>query len=328
VVLDVVGSIPTSRPSISPAKTAGVNRAHSCTAIPYASNVSRFSFSVLHRAGLRRAHLAHPIIRDIARLLCRKRIIPLELLIGAPVNTTFRVAIDGLAFRYRLDADDIFGSRLFWSGASAFEPDTVPLFVKYARTAPRVIDVGAHTGFYTLLAAAANPACELISFEPFAATFGRLRENLAVNNLGGRCVALESAVSDKAGTAFLHVPDDKSMVAVDATAGNIPVTTTPLDAIIPRDGNTRVVKIDVEGHELAVLRGMEETLADSHPVIFFECNPGGPAASIDRFLRSKNYRIFSIVKGNVRELRRLVPEDIPHQHHNFLALSSQDCTTL
>jgi FkbM family methyltransferase len=298
------------------------------TIISYASNVPGFPFRIMHRAGLRRTHFTRPVICDMARLLCRIRLIPVEFLIGAPVNTTFRVAVEGLEFRYRLDSDDIFGSRLFWSGASNFEPDTVPLFVKYARTAPRIVDVGAHTGFYTLLAAAANPACEIISFEPFAATFRRLTKNIEVNNLSTRCSALETAASDKSGTASLRIPDDKSMVAIDPATGTSPIATTPVDAVIPRDGRTRLVKIDVEGHELAVLQGMTEILIDSHPVIFFECNPGGQASLIDQFLRGKGYRIFSIVHGDIRELQHLIPEDIPRQHHNFLALCSQDYLAL
>jgi hypothetical protein len=73
---------------------------------------------------------------------------------------------------------------------------------------------------------------------------------------------------------------------------------------------------------------MTEILIDSHPVIFFECNPGGQASLIDQFLRGKGYRIFSIVHGDIRELQRLIPEDIPRQHHNFLALCSQDYPAL
>jgi FkbM family methyltransferase len=232
------------------------------------------------------------------------------------------VNVEGLRFQYDLEGDDVFGSALFWCGASGFERDTVPLFVEYAKNADRIVDVGAHTGFYTLLASVANPGCEVMSFEPLPATFKRLMNNIRLNQLGARCLPLEAAVSDRVSKTLLSVPMDKTMTFIDAGAGTVPVCTTTLDDVIPRDGKTKLVKIDVEGHESAVLNGMNRTLIDSRPTIFFECNPGGPAADIEDFLRSHSYRIFSIVNGHRKELQRLIPEDIPHKHHNFLAMPS------
>jgi len=287
------------------------------------------TFQFLHGIGLRRSHLTMPVIRDVASLLCRARLVPADLLVGAPVDTTFELTVGGLRFQYHLESDDLFGSGLFWCGASNFERDTVPLFVEFAKNAHRIVDVGAHTGFYTLLASVANAGCEVMSFEPLPATFNRLIKNIRVNNLGARCVPFEAAVSDRVSKTSLSVPIDKTMTFIDAAAGTVPVSTTTLDAVIPRDGKTKLIKIDVEGHELAVLAGMNQTLVDSRPTIFFECNPGGPAVEIEEFLRSHSYRIFSIVDGQPKELHRLIPEELPHKHHNFLAMppESERCTT-
>jgi FkbM family methyltransferase len=278
------------------------------------------TFQALHGIGLRRTHFTMPVIRDIACLLCRAHLVPPDLLMGAPVETTFELSVKGLRFQYDLDADDLFGSGLFWRGGSTFEEDTVPLFVEFAKNAPRIVDVGAHTGFYTLLACVANPACEVMSFEPLPATFKRLMKNIRVNNLATRCLAFEAAVSDRASKTSLSVPADKTMSFIDNVAGTVPVCTTTLDDVIPRDGKTKLVKIDVEGHEPAVLAGMSRTLMDSRPIILFECNPGGPAAVIEDFLRTHSYRIFSIVNSQPKELKRLIPEELPHKHHNFLAM--------
>jgi FkbM family methyltransferase len=282
------------------------------------------TLQVLHGIGLRRTHFTLPVLRDIACLLCRAHLVPPDLLIGAPVDTTFELTVEGLRFQYDLEGEDLFGSALFWCGASSFERDTVPLFIKFAKNSHRIVDVGAHTGFYTLLASVANPGCEVMSFEPLPATFKRLMKNIRVNNLSARCVAFEAAASDRVSMTSLSVPIDKTMTFVDAAAGTVSVCTTTLDSVIPRDGKTKLVKIDVEGHESEVLAGMNRTLIDSRPVIFFECNPGGPAADIEEFLHSHSYRIFSIVNGHPKELHRLIPEDIPHRHHNFLAMPSEN----
>lgn len=282
-----------------------------------------FPFKVLHGAGLRRSQFTRPVVRSVARTLCRKGVIPLDLLIGAPLETTFRVTVQGVSFLYELHFDDLFGSKLFWSGASGFEPDTVPLFIEHAKTAPRIIDVGAHTGFYTLLASAVNPTCKVMCFEPFAPTFQRLQQNIRRNKVEGRCRAVEAAVSNREFEAELHGPDDKSMCALEEREGTIRVSALSLDSVVPMDGNTKLVKIDVEGHEHRVLEGMTGVVSDSRPAIFFECNPGGPAAFIESFLRDHRYRMFSLLDRNVRELSKLVPEEMPHGHHNFLALACE-----
>ncbi len=88
------------------------------------------------------------------------------------------------------------------------------------------------------------------------------------------------------------------------------------------DGRTSFVKIDVEGHEPEVFEGMSRVIADSRPKILFECNPGGPAVRCESILRDNGYSLFSLVDRNVRELSRLIPEDIPAGQHNFLAVHS------
>ena len=107
------------------------------------------------------------------------------------------------------------------------------------------------------------------------------------------------------------------------TEGTIAVNTLTLDSVIPRDGKTKLVKMDIEGSEDKALLGMAETICDSRPVIFFECNPGGPAAAIETTLRGYGYRLYSIVGGHPCELKKLVPEEFSHGHHNFLASTAE-----
>jgi FkbM family methyltransferase len=281
----------------------------------------KFPFLVVHRLGLRRRYFTFPFLRSVARLLCRWRVIPLDYLIGAPLETVFWLNVAGWRFRYCLHPDDIFGSRLYWSGGSAFEPDSIPIFLNHALTAQRILDVGAHTGIYSLLAATANATCEVMAFEPYGPTFRWLEANVEANRLAGRCRLFHAAVGSQCETALLRVPEDKGMVAVDAS-GAVPVHCLTLDTEVPLDGRTGLVKIDVEGHELAVLQGMEQVIADSRPAILFECNPGSPAAAtaIDVFFRSHGYCIYGLANALLQPLDHLIPEDFSHGHHNFLAL--------
>ena len=123
-------------------------------------------------------------------------------------------------------------------------------------------DVGANAGAYSVLAAAVCGA-RCYAFEPVAATFETLLRNLAVNGIGERCIAFRMALGSASGEVAMttdlgpmnHVvasgessrtPTLVSVRRLDDALGGAPVT---------------VMKIDVEGYELEVLRGAAATLA-------------------------------------------------------------------
>ena len=276
---------------------------------------------LFHALGLRRRHLALAPLRLLVRPLTQRAIIPFEYVAGAPVETTFFVSTRRGRFRYSLAAGDEFGSYIYWCSLKQWEPFVVPVFEGYASAATRVIDVGAHTGLYSLLACAANPQCEVFSFEPWAPTYDRLVCNIRVNHLQHRCFPRWAAVSDHHGWGRLAIPQDTTRCSLEGNGASVDVPLIRLDDTIPLDRRTSLVKIDVEGHEERVLAGMGAIVRDSQPIIIFECNPGGPAAAIEALLRSWRYSIHHIANDTPRELDELAPEQFPHGQHNFLALT-------
>jgi FkbM family methyltransferase len=123
-------------------------------------------------------------------------------------------------------------------------------------------DIGANVGSYTILAAAGVGA-NVISVEAYPPTFARLERNVAFNRVEARVDAHCTAVSAEPGTlrfssgldAMNHVmrPDEKGE--------SVEVPVVRLDAIIA-GRKPKLLKIDVEGHELPVLRGAPDTLSD------------------------------------------------------------------
>src|SRR4051812_2901058 len=74
-----------------------------------------------------------------------------------PVNTAFQVRVsDSERFTYVAISTDKVGRHLFWRGLDGYEPESTSIFVTLARSARGIVDVGAHTGLYTLLACAVN----------------------------------------------------------------------------------------------------------------------------------------------------------------------------
>ena len=126
-------------------------------------------------------------------------------------------------------------------------------------------DVGANIGAYTILASAVSGA-RSIAFEPVSSTYDWLAQNIRLNGLGEKVVARHAAVGAEIGTARItsnldtvnHVLPNNSIS--DATASE-QVEVTTLDAIFSEEAPT-LIKIDVEGFEMAVLNGGARTLAD------------------------------------------------------------------
>ncbi len=104
-----------------------------------------------------------------------------------------------------LRADDWVSNQLFWRGWQGYEPETASLFLQYASRSNVTIDVGAYVGFFTLLAAHANPAGRVFSFEPLAPVYDRLSRNIELNELTNvECI--NAAVGAREGVAdFFHV---------------------------------------------------------------------------------------------------------------------------
>jgi FkbM family methyltransferase len=143
-------------------------------------------------------------------------------------------------------------------------------------------DVGANIGTITLPVAVAG-AAECLAFEPEPVNAGRLAANAELNRLANVTV-IEAAVWSAAGTVGLRAggPAGSGTASVDAEAGDgaagVPAVT--IDAFAG-DGRAapNVLKIDVEGAELEVLRGAAGSL-DSGRIrdLFIETHPGGIAA--------------------------------------------------
>ena len=126
------------------------------------------------------------------------------------------------------------------------------------------VDVGANFGFYTLLAGTLHPRLEIIALEPVTETFEVLRRNAQTAGLQG--VRLENAAatdSDGAAAFFISKAADNCSFYPHPMAPPLrkaQVRAVRLDTLLAeREPCPTLVKIDVEGQELAVLGGMQET---------------------------------------------------------------------
>lgn len=167
--------------------------------------------------------------------------------------------------------------RLFWRGFGGYEAETTSLFYGFARSGACVVDVGAYTGYYSILAAAANAENRVVAFEPLPANFEQLLGNVRQNRLGN-VRAEPLTVGEEKGETELFVPEGELPPSASTLAGFrkaasvIRVGTTSLDDYAEtRDlGSVDLVKIDTEGTEHRVLAGMRRIMERDAPLIFCE----------------------------------------------------------
>ena len=132
-----------------------------------------------------------------------------------------------------------------------------------------VVDVGANAGNHTVYFAAHSPQAQVYSIEPYPPNYALLMENVRRNRLEARVTTFPVALGEARGTARMSVEQEGNLgTAGISENGEIPVQLVPFDELgIPK---ADFLKIDVEGFELSVLKGMRRWLRDASPLIWVE----------------------------------------------------------
>jgi FkbM family methyltransferase len=175
------------------------------------------------------------------------------------------------------------------------------------RPGDTVVDVGANFGFWTLAAAAAD--CSVIACEPVPTTRELLTKNIAENGLGERITVVADAMSNAIGTLEITLPKGESGHASahpepSDDLESFTVATSTLDALIGEQ-HIRLLKIDVEGHEAAVLAGGATTLTDGRvDYVLIEIvdehleRAGSSAAEVSDMLKANGFVLHRWISEN------------------------------
>ena len=161
----------------------------------------------------------------------------------------------------------------------SWNPEEYRAFRAAVKPGATVIDIGANVGAYTLLFAQwVGSTGRVVAFEPAPASVAGLRHQLRLNGVADRVEVVESAVADVVGTALFAADRASGANALipDGHHGDhtVSVRTTSLDAFCEANHlHPDVIKIDVEGAELDVLRGARRTLAVRGIEAFVELHP-------------------------------------------------------
>jgi FkbM family methyltransferase len=286
------------------------------------------------------------------QLVDRGRALVRALVVNAPVQAAMRalarrVALPPWVWR-RLPAADpatvwmpgvpdftICGSeprrrQLQWLGVASDERESMPVWSGLAARASTVVDIGANVGTYTFVACASSPHCRVIAFEPVPELARYLDQTIRDNGWTARCESREVALSDHVGRASFNSTGQlgtMSSLSPDGFRGKrgelISVRVSTLDQELGSLDAIDLVKIDVEGFEPDVLRGMTKTLSRQHPTVLVECLPDGPYVEVGEILAAYGYRLFHLRHDGIRGVEHIVPD--PREiDRNFLAVARED----
>jgi FkbM family methyltransferase len=205
---------------------------------------------------------------------------------------------------------------------------------------PVIFDVGANVGDYSLCILSNLPAAKIYAFEPSAPTFASLAKVAAGSN--NRIEAVNQGFSDRQKIATLYsytfngeqasvltslelrLATQEGEILTDSTES---IELTTIDDFCEQNklDTVHFLKIDVEGHELAVLNGAQRmSKAGRIPLIQFEFGPANIYSRTFFYdfwsLLSEGYRIYRIIPHGLVEIERYIEQREVFLTTNYLAM--------
>lgn len=222
----------------------------------------------------------------------------------------FILAKDEFGQRLLLDLNNHIDNDIYLRGS--YEKECMDLLARWATAhAPvKFIDIGANIGSYTTFFAR-HPAVEQVyAFEPDPKNFAHLLANLLLNDLLGRVETHSLALSNQNGETKFYL----SRLDVKEKTGKLNTSTSSLnflpghhqescavdvsvrraDEVLPIENEKLLIKIDVEGHEVGVLEGMEQLLRSNTCLLFVEVwrHNKTSVKAVEQLLHNLDYQRF------------------------------------
>jgi FkbM family methyltransferase len=208
-----------------------------------------------------------------------------------------------------------------------FEPQSMKLWCRLARTATGILDVGAHVGTYSLAAAALRPDLLIHAFEPNPHAYTRLRMHKIVNRFNNIVEHWFAAGDKDELVKFSWVKKASLQISSGGGVGSrkrkdveeivVPMARLDGSGLAAALGDRPIAKIDVEGGEIAAVAGMNEIIA-RRPDIILETFQQDSCDAINATILPLGYRVYRVREheGRIEPRDRLEPSDLHGQDFN------------
>ncbi|WP_220813418.1 FkbM family methyltransferase [Pseudomonas paralcaligenes] len=200
--------------------------------------------------------------------------------VGAIRITAEGVTVSSLAHGISMFVDpvDLHATPYALLGFGSYENSETAFLKSVFRDGDVFFDIGANLGWYSLVLGKQCPGASIYAFEPIPSTVAALERNVGLNRLDNIEAVRMGVFNKEDELSFIFVEDVSGATSLKLTGqsrGRAPIQevkckTTTLDAFCASSGKVpTLIKVDVEGAELMVFQGGEETLAHT-PIILVE----------------------------------------------------------
>lgn len=216
-------------------------------------------------------------------------------------------------------------NEIFWEGLQGgWEKVSIDIWVKLCKKSNVIIDIGANTGIFSLVAKSIQPNAKVYAFEPVKRVFEKLQQNITLNQFDIK--SYELAVSNQLGKAIIYdTPTDhiysvtvnKNLSEGNDSAFTVEIDLTTLDTFIEEEKLTGIdlMKIDVETHEPEVLEGFKKHIATFKPTMLIEILNNEVAEKVNLLVKDLEYLYFNIdEKSGIRKTETIEKSD----YYNYL----------
>ena len=245
-----------------------------------------------------------PFKRPFLEPLRRLGFLPQNVYRHLHFRGVFSTEVGGTTVTLR-NHDDRIENDIFWSGFfDSWEGESLRLWAALAEQSEVILDVGANSGIYAMVAQAVNASATVVAFEPVERVYLQLLEHAELN--GGKVRCVNAAVSDCSGGVTMFEPDvehpywaslDPTVFGPDVGKDWVQVEVKGIrldDFLSDAQLSPDLIKVDTEGHEPEVLRGLGSMLAANRPMLLLEVLTDRHAREIEELVRGLEYRSYQV----------------------------------
>lgn len=193
--------------------------------------------------------------------------------------------------RFFLPSTEDFIQRSIYYLKTFYEVDMLEHIKKTDLNGKVIVDVGANIGNHTVFFSKICNASRVFSFEPQKEVFHILKTNVEINNLQEKVALFNMALGEKRGKGTIKIVDKKNtgMTKVNSCEDGEVMIDSLDNLLLPADVKIDLMKIDVEGMALGVLKGAQTIISKYKPQIYVEAETDDEFQEIGKFLRPFGY---------------------------------------
>ncbi len=227
---------------------------------------------------IHRMHDLHRLLFEYSEMLSQTDIQKIEIdSTGVYFTSKHRaLTFQGVGPKFCLDSKDERIAPLEIFIFNTYEHDDFAMIRRLIKPGQSILDVGGNIGFHSVSLGLEFPTSKFYAFEPIPKTFSYLKKHVEINNLNNVSVHNFGFSNEEKDLTFFFYPEgsgnaSSANLSEKENVQNITCHVSTIDKYVKENSlNVDFIKCDVEGAELFVFQGAQETLTSQKPIVFAE----------------------------------------------------------